>query len=73
MIFKVCRKRACFVPSNENAHTYHNFYNEKPTEALRSDRFLSYAKLDYLISEKYLIVLTIWLVYEFSLSYHETT
>ncbi len=26
-----------------------------------------------LSSEKYLIVLTIWLVYEFSLSYHETT
>ena len=28
---------------------------------------------NYASSAKYLIVLTIWLVYEFSLSYHETT
>ena len=30
-------------------------------------------KSDYASSAKYLIVLTIWLVYEFSLSYQETT
>lgn len=45
-------------------------FHKKGPGPIRPDPFVS---LNYANSAKYLIVLTIWLVYEFSLSYQETT
>ena len=52
-----------------------DFFYKKGSGPYKPDPFGSKLiyQTNYASSAKYLIVLTIWLVYEFSLSYHETT